>query len=82
MGCESEYTDIGATLVALVAGQDPVPKILLCSLVGWEDLDDELQHSSVDSAGTGEGLHDAYAVGIGFAAATGDYQQGEEGWED
>ena len=33
-------TDIGATLVALVAGQDPVAKILFCSLVGGKDLYD------------------------------------------
>ena len=64
LGCECEDTDIGATLVALAAGQDPIAKILFCSLVGWKDLDDELRYAVIDSGGGGEGLQHAYSVGV------------------
>ena len=51
MGCESEYTDIGATLAVLVAGQDTIA-VVLFSPLGWrEDVDDELRHATVDSGG-------------------------------
>ena len=48
LGCESEDTDIGATLVA---SQDTIAVVLFGSLVGWKALDDELQYSDVDSGG-------------------------------